>query len=99
MDLFTYAALHRPSDPDTSREGAEHAAAKLSELQQRVLSVATQEPYTAAELAGRCVIRYGGLAETFRKRVGELVGRGLVVDGRRECTVTGAMARTFRRAT
>jgi hypothetical protein len=54
-------------------------------------------PRTANEIAAECVRQYGKLAESYRKRLHELVEIGKAAEcGDRACEVTGKSAMTFR---
>jgi hypothetical protein len=54
-------------------------------------------PRTANEIATECVRQYGKMAESYRKRLHELVEIGKAEEcGDRACEVTGKSAMTFR---
>jgi hypothetical protein len=95
-------ALARTSDPDTSRAAADGIAAKLNHCQQVMLdAIRHMQPFeepTAGEAAGAAYeIDQTSAAESYRKRLGELLRLGRVVEtGKRRCRVTGKSARTFR---
>lgn len=97
IDLPLFA-LARRTDPATSHTAASELAPKLNVLQQHMLAVlsASPVPLTAAEAARECVRVYGGMSESYRKRSGELVAKGLArVAGIKSCDVSGKVCRTF----
>jgi hypothetical protein len=89
---------HRRSDPQTSVKGAEAAERKAGGIKGQVLSMASDVPMTANELAELAVQKFGGNRETCRKRAMEL---GKADDGRlrqygtKVCSITGSEAATF----
>ena len=88
--------LFRATDSATSRQAAQHAIGKRAALQAAILGIVDSEPRTASEIAAACAVRHGGIAESYRKRMHELVRAGQV--GAREprvCSVTGRMAATY----
>lgn len=88
--------LFRSTDSATSRQAAQHAIGKRAALQAAILGIVDSEPRTASEIAAACAVRHGGIAESYRKRMHELVRAGQV-DARepRVCSVTGHMAATY----
>lgn len=99
--LFTDspAKLSRKSDPITSQISAADTEPKLNGLQSSCLWVIGRAvtPRTANEIAVECVKHYGRLAESYRKRMHELVELGKAEQcGERRCEITGKMAMTFR---
>jgi hypothetical protein len=100
--LFDNANLHRKTDPETSQMAAAEIVdtGKLGKAQRRVLGYITRRcamAVTAQEAAEACTVLFGGVSETYRKRVKELVKLGLIVEcERRRCTVTGKVATTYR---
>lgn len=89
---------HRRSDPQTSVKGAETAERKSGGIKSQVLSMASDVPMTANELAELAVQQFGGNRETCRKRAMEL---GKADDGRlrqvgiKVCSITGSEAAAF----
>jgi hypothetical protein len=98
--LFDNVNLHRKSDPETSQMAAAEIvhSGKLGHAQRCMMCAVRLYPGTTAqEAAARCVGWQDGSAETYRKRVKELVKLGLIVEcERRRCTVTGKVATTYR---
>jgi hypothetical protein len=99
--LFDNANLHRKTDPETSQMAAAELVdtGKLGKAQRAVLAGIRLSNYghTAQEAAKLSAAVYGGMTETYRKRVKELVKLGLIVEcERRRCTVTGKVATTYR---
>jgi hypothetical protein len=98
--LFDNATLHRKTDPETSQMAAAEIvhSGKLGHAQRCMMCAFHLYPgATAQEAALRCVEWHGGMSETYRKRVKELVKLGLIVEcERRRCTVTGKVATTYR---
>ena len=92
-------ALCRRSDPITSQKSAAETEPKLNGMHSSCLWVLGRavQPRTANEIAIECVRQYGKLAESYRKRVHELVEAGKAVEcGERPCEITGKSAMTFR---
>lgn len=92
--------ISRQSDASTSHDSAAFIAVNLAAYQHRFLDalVALGRPCTAVEIAASVESEHGA-RETLRKRAGEMLKAGLIREvGRRQCLVTGAMARTFVRA-
>lgn len=90
LSLFDNTKIHRSSDPETSRQGAEHIQRKLNGLQVEFIRRLRErdEPSTANEVAEG--------NESIRKRSGELKRMGLIRSvGKRKCRVTGQMAHIF----
>ena len=99
LTLFdTPAKLSRKSDPITSQQSAAETEPQLTGLQSCCMVVLGRalSPRTANEIATECVRRYGKLAESYRKRLRELVEADQAVEcGDRACEVTGKSAMTF----
>ncbi len=95
----TPAKLSRRSDPITSQKSAAETDPQLTGLQSCCMVVLGRavSPRTANEIAAECVRQYGKLAESYRKRLHELVELGKAVEcGDRACEVTGKSAMTFK---
>ena len=93
------AKLSRKSDPITSQQSAVETEPQLTGLQSCCMIVLGRavSPRTANEIAAECVRQYGRLAESYRKRLHELVAdRQAIECGERRCEVTGKSAMTFR---
>ncbi len=93
------AKLCRKSDPITSHQSAAETDHALNGLQSACLDVLTRsgKPQTANEIAAECVRQYGKLAESYRKRLHELVELNKAEEcGERRCKVTGKAAMTFK---
>lgn len=93
------AKLSRKSDPITSQQSAAETEPRLTPLQSCCLVILGRAiaPRTANEIAAECVRLHRGMAESYRKRLHELVDRGTVIEcGDRACEVTGKAAMTFR---
>ena len=99
---YSDLALFRTSDPPTSRTAAANVAPKLGTKRDQMLKAVAEmcragECPTANEAAMRCQLLHKGIAETYRKRVGELIADGLLVEATaRICRVTKSEARTLR---
>lgn len=100
LTLFDSPAhISRKSDPITSQISAADTEPRLNGLQSSCLWVLGRavSPRTANEIAIECVRQYGKMAESYRKRVHELVEAGKAVEcGERACEVTVKSAMTFR---
>ena len=100
LTLFdTPARISRKSDPITSQKSAVETELQLTGLQSCCMVVLGRalSPRTANEIATECVRQYGKLAESYRKRLHELVEIGKAIEcGDRACEVTGKSAMTFR---
>jgi hypothetical protein len=99
MLFDTPANLSRKSDPITSQKSAAEIEPQLNGLQSCCMVVLGRalSPRTANEIAAECVRQYGKMAESYRKRLHELVEIGQAVEcGDRACEVTGKSAMTFR---
>jgi hypothetical protein len=93
------AKLSRKSDPITSQQSAAETEPQLNSLQSCCMIVLGRalSPRTANEIAAECVRQYGRMAESYRKRLHELVTLGKAIDcGERACEITGKSATTFR---
>ena len=97
FDSPTFAkAIHRNSDPDTSRQAAEQVADALKGARRRMYEAFLHGPKTANEAASWCVENSGGLHETYRKRSGELARAGLIQTVcTARCRVTGQAAEVW----
>lgn len=102
LGLFDAPPLARSCDPLTSTTAAAEIApqlvgCRLVALEAARYVVRQYGDATANEIAVRAASMSCRPAETFRKRVHELVRLGrLIVAGERKCSTTGRMARTFR---
>jgi hypothetical protein len=100
LTLFDAPAnISRRSDPITSQKSAAETEPQLTGLQSCCMVVLGRAllPRTANEIAAECVRQYGKLAESYRKRLHELVEVGKAIEcGDRACEVTGKSAMTFR---
>lgn len=95
----TPAKLSRKSDPITSQQSAVETEPQLTGLQSCCMVVLGRAvaPRTANEIAAECVRIYGRIAESYRKRLHELVADGHAIEcGDRQCEVTGKSAMTFK---
>jgi hypothetical protein len=93
------AKLSRRADPITSQQSAAETEPQLNGLQSCCMIVLGRalSPRTANEIAAECVKQYGKMAESYRKRLHELVTLGKAVEcGERSCEITGKSATTFR---
>lgn len=101
LDLFQpQPSLSRRTDKQTSHAAADETRQKLGLLQQRCLDQLGDDELTAAELAQRCASAYGGMAESYRKRMKELVRAGEIVElAPRTCSVSGKSATVYKRRT
>ena len=98
MDLFDNPQLSRHSDKPTSHEAGDGVRQKLTQLQQRCLLMLGKLELTAIEVATACSGLYGGMAESYRKRMHELARDGHVTElPPRECSVTGKSATVYKR--
>lgn len=87
--------LARATDPATSHNAASGVA--TDSLQGRCLAVLVGE-MTANEIAQAASQRFFGMADSYRKRVHELVSKGTAEKcGTRVCAVTGTGATVYRR--
>ena len=88
--------IARNSDPKTSHE----AAAELPRGKYKALALeqlqCSDEPLTAAEVGMRCMRAHGGISESYRKRLGELVSDGWArTCDARICSVSKKNATTY----
>lgn len=98
LDLYNNPSLSRRTDKQTSHASADETRTKLGLLQQRCLEQLGDDELTAAELAQRCASAYGGMAESYRKRMKELVRAGYVEELEpRTCAVSHKNATVYRR--
>ena len=91
--------ISRRSDPITSQQSASVAEKELPRYQQELWAVlqALSQPVTAREAAQETSQRCTGMEDTYRKRMLDLVKRGLAFEcGERRCRLTGKAAMTFR---
>jgi len=91
--------ISRQSDPTTSQQSAAVAEKELPRYQQELWAVlrALSQPVTAREAAQETSRRCTGMEDTYRKRMLDLVKRGLAFEcGERQCRLTGKLAMTFR---
>lgn len=91
--------LSRQTDPETSREAGERQRRNLNATQERVLSAVNSINHmTAQEIAQRTADMFGGLTDTYRKRIHELVAmKKLERRGVRKCSITGNNATVYAR--
>jgi hypothetical protein len=92
------AKLSRRADPITSQQSAAETEPQLNGLQSCCMIVLGRalSPRTANEIAAECVKQYGRMAESYRKRLHELVTLNKAVEcGERSCEITGKSATTF----
>jgi len=100
LDLYDEPQLSRRTDKATSHESADSTRVKLGLVQQRCLFMLADGELTASEIAKHCVDVYGGISESYRKRLKELVRAGEVIElTPRECWVTGKSATVYKRIT
>jgi hypothetical protein len=98
LDLFENPQLSRQTDPVTSHEAGDEIRPKLGIYHERCLSVLGNLELTARELAMRCVERFGGDSETYRKRMKELVdAKEITTRDPRRCSITGKSATIYRK--
>jgi hypothetical protein len=98
LDLYDNPAISRRTDPVTSHKGAASVATKLGMLHQRCLDALGTDQLTAAELAQRCASAYGGMSESYRKRMKELVdAKEITTRDPRRCSITGKSATIYRK--
>lgn len=101
FDAETQPKLARDTDKATSHAAAADVAPKLGVMQSRCLSpdVFDSPRMTANEIAANAAARFGGMAETYRKRVHEIVRAGLLREaGETICSVTGKGATVYEMA-
>lgn len=99
LNFDTPAKLSRKSDPITSQKAAAETEKKLGRLQEQMLGMirASLWPPTANEAAQEAASEFSGRVESYRKRIKELIDRGLIEEcGERRCEVTGKACRTFK---
>ena len=95
-DRYEPPTLARASDPATSLAGAEHIAPQLGQKAACMMKVLRFASMTANEAARGCAVTYGGIAESYRKRVGELERDGMIRRKEsRPCNVTGQPATVY----
>ena len=90
-DRYQPPTLARATDPATSQAAAAAVEPKLPAKTQAMLDEIRRRshPCTANEAAYRCADQHGGMAETYRKRAGELERDGRIIKvGCRLCTIT-----------
>ena len=103
FDAEPQPKLARNTDKSTSHAAAAEITPKLNRIQilclQSVEWSDPRRPLTANEIAANAVAYFGGMAETYRKRVHELVRAGLLREaGERVCRVTGKGATVYERS-
>ncbi len=76
---MTQLPLFRETDPPTSREGADAIQPHLNLYQRRMLE-AYRWPQTSESAAQYCAERFGGKAESYRKRTHELLRAGEIIE-------------------
>ena len=100
LTLFdTPPNIARKSDPQTSQQSAAETEKKLGSLQAVMLQMIAVSawPATANEAANEAAVEFGGRAESYRKRIKELLTMNLIEEcGERRCEITGKNCRTFR---
>lgn len=100
LDLFDNPQLSRRTDKPTSHSAGESTRNKLGLLKKRCLWVINDRELTASEVAQEATQYYGGIAESYRKRMKEMVRDGLIEElPPRECSVTGKNATVYKRKT
>lgn len=100
FDASPEPKLARDTDKATSHAAAAETIPKLNRIQSLCLQSVEwsdpRRPLTANEIAANAVQYFGGMAETYRKRVHELVRAGLLREsGERVCRVTGKGATVY----
>jgi hypothetical protein len=99
LDLFDNPQLSRRTDKSTSHEAGDGVRKLLGLKQQRCLFMLAGKQLTAMEVSQLCSDYYGGLVESYRKRLHELVREKLIEElPPRECSVTGKNATVYKRA-
>lgn len=101
FDADLLPKLSRKSDKATSHAAAAEVIPKLNATQEaclRAIDSSKLYPLTANEIAREAAARFGGIAESYRKRVHELVRAGMLCEaGKRKCYVTGKGATCYER--
>lgn len=102
FDASPEPKLARDTDKATSHAAAAETIPKLNRIQSLCLQSVElsdpRRPLTANEIAANAVQYFGGMAETYRKRVHELVRAGLLREvGERVCRVTGKRGTVYER--
>lgn len=90
--------LYRRHDPETSRDGAQHAAANLNDLQQLFIeTLQSMHQATANEVACRAAsARPNIMSESIRKRARELINlRAIRIVDYRPCSVSTRKAAVY----
>ena len=90
--------LFRTSDPPESRQSASYVMPKLGCIARKTLQEHERSSValTHQEAAAKCSRKYGGIADTYRKRSRELAESGIIVSvGKRACNVTGQIVDEF----
>ena len=101
MDLFENPQLSRRTDKPTSHEAGESVRKSLGLKQQRCLFMLADKQLTATEIGQLCSEYFGGLADSYRKRMHELARAPLNKVEElpaRKCSVTGKNATVYKRA-
>jgi hypothetical protein len=91
--------IARRTDKETSHDAAAETDVKLGKLQSACLDVmrVSRTPMTATEVAETAAHNRGGMQESYRKRLRELVRIGAAVECEpRECSITGKRATTYK---
>ena len=98
FSFTTPTKLSRRTDKITSQKSAAETERSLGLLQERCMIVLriSRVALTANEIADKAARTYGKQAESYRKRLHELVRDGLAIEsGERACEVTGKTATTY----
>ena len=102
FDAEPQPKLASDSDKQTSHAAAAEVLPKLNRIQSQVMQAVEwsdpRRPLTANEIARNARSYFGGMAESYRKRVHELVRAGLLREaGERICAVTGKRGTVYER--
>ena len=92
-ELPLFAPVARNSDPATSHMAAAKIESKRGTMASRMLQ-AFATPSTRNEAAAFCVMQFGGLHESYRKRTGEIKDQ-LELLGTKVCKVTGSLVEYY----
>jgi hypothetical protein len=95
----TPTKLSRKSDKITSQASAAETEKELPRYQQELLAAirSMMSVVSAREAGRRAVLMFGGMEDTYRKRILDLVRNGFVEEhGERRCEVSGKMATTYK---
>jgi hypothetical protein len=100
LDLFDQPQLSRRTDKPTSHESADSTRVKLGWYWSCILLVLDDSELTAREIGRKCAVRFGNDADTYRKRMAEMVRERLIEElPTRVCTITGKSVTGYRRIT